>query len=278
MQISRMLRNLSIFASLLIVSSCLSLPAIIDMPDKSFNRSENESLVFGRIEIIGNDMKIQPIVKHYFIKDSANRGAPVYLVVYRLIEKPSNVIEMGKSYHILVFREDGYFSAALPKGKYGIYSVRINLKYEGFNLLTTASQHRVRSQDGEDIPGDYKRYRDGTKINFDVLPGQDVYIGTVRVIASSQMLEEERVSLKAGYNVTPSGGYLVPTLMPRLERYNEIVNKLVAEELQIADEFQFAKEVFSSIYPDLSGPVKRLGYVSDERWYSKRWKMYVDQE
>lgn len=284
MKISRMLRYGLVSACMLIVSSCLSLPSIRDMSDESFNPSDEESLVFGRIEIIGNGVKIKPIIKHYLIKDRANRGAPIYLSMYRLIEKPSTVLEMGKNYHILVFREDGYFSAALPPGKYGIYSVRINMEKIGFNLLTTSSQHHVGHEKRTDIPGNYKWYRDGSKIVFDVLPNEEVYIGTVRVVASAQMVEEERKRFKMSLDPVIHIGalpYAIPnphSMQPGTETYYKLINKLVADELQVTEEFESARDAFLSIYPNRSVLFKRVGNISNERWYVKRWTIYVDQE
>jgi hypothetical protein len=258
-----LVRSLLFFA-LFIISGCL--PVI---PDQSFKSSSDMAIVFGRVERLKNGESIP----HSTSKRSWSRLCVEPIDDNYILPKFSNY----KSHHckyentIRIPEADGYFTAAMPPGKYFIKA--INIPAGNWTFIPDQTQHLA---------------------TFDIISQKATYIGTIKVINTFYEENKEYSVYKKRSTVTeeiyggPAFGVvgiissvfsLLGTTIGKDEymklsseeqgRYDEIkINAKIVHDFlgsyQIINEFEEAKKIFNSLYPNHSELVESLSEIKQE--------------
>jgi hypothetical protein len=165
-------------------------------------------------------------------------------------------------FYVRVDREDGYFIAVLPPGKYFIKEFRTTIKDVGKLAYDRTNLPHI--------------------IYFDVDSGRANYIGTIQVpVSTEEYYYYEKVSDKAvmetlvggffyGLTGNVSHLYFGPTTETILTTKNECETKnlhckkgmaIYTEDWQIKSEYEEAKNIFMSLYPDHPEPLEKLAVI-----------------
>jgi hypothetical protein len=258
---STVLMRSLLFFNLFIISGCLPF-----IPDQSFKSTNDMAIVFGYVERL-TDGKSVPHSTH---KRSWSRLCvdPIdedYIWRKLRFLPPGSKKTDSCKYWIRIPGPHGYFTTALPPGKYVINA--INIPEGNWNWIPDRTPHIA---------------------TFDVIPQKATYIGTIQVIEIMAVKNYSVYKKKStvfdeflagpAFGVTGLIASLPPTetiskdeymkLSPSAQRmYDEIIKQSGSNFLgswQITNEFEEAKKIFTSLYPDHSELIERIGEIKSD--------------
>ena len=207
----------------------------------------------------------------------ANRHAPSILFFTKSIKTSGGKTKLGQSYHVRVYRDDGYFAAALPSGEYLSDMGRTNIPQTGQIWF----------------PGNYDNFYDNRevyKIKFNIIPDRAVYIGTIRLLITTGenvhykqvatrviiVHHDEMTGQRKSHNLVTNNLFdnkdecekvKLPNGMeiagieniPEAIICEEVREKFRHSDWQVISEFKEAKNKFSILYPNHDELIEKLG-------------------
>lgn len=247
------------------ITGCATTPNNLNIQNQSLKYSNDISVVFGRLERLKNGQSApynadeigSLMIIDNKLFDKVDNSTVVWEMMHgtnkcELHMKPGN----GK-YHIHTVRPDGYFIAMLTPGQYFIKGICIMERW------------------GKPFPDQAPHIA-----TFNVIPQKPTYIGTIQVTINEIVYYEQKPSALA--KVPPIGligmtqSYLGDA--PRIKitkdeymklssdkqnEYSEMKTKGI-NSWQIKNEFEEAKKIFNSLYPNNPELLERLGEIKQD--------------
>ena len=236
-----------------ILCSCVNQ---LSVPESTFRSSNELSLVYGKFEAVyNNGAQLIPLTIEGSgrLQQHFELGFDPFTFTLRTDWFSTNGYRFPK-YTVVVERPDGYFSAALPPGKYVIYSIvwvppQLKFSKSDWESPFTNTSFKILYPHRKYIPEGFSFLNGNPKMaTFFVRSGRDNYIGTIyfearNFIPCTTRVEISRSPIAGGWEVL----------------YRNVPAKCFGiNGINVLDKYDEAKMIFQTLYPNSSGLVKSL--------------------
>lgn len=188
-----LLKQYRIIILLITMMSMSCAATLLKSPNSSFNLDDNNSIIFGKAEVVFDGQSIDYKGTSYLVKKTIMHHISRYVSDEEI---NNNKWKAGEYAFSVTSDKDGYFAFAVPPGKY--YFV----EFDYIGVLPDVDYFGVRTY--MSIKGEVKK---PYLMSFDVPPNRAVYIGTIR--HEFHTIEKSWVHFKAGYVIDVVENYEV---------------------------------------------------------------------